>query len=202
MQRSDSMAEKMERTGGQIVVEYLIREKVPYTFGIPGHGNTALLDAFVDRQKEITLVPAMHEQGASHMADGYYRATGQIAAVCSSIGPGATNTLTGVATAFADSIPQLLITGGVPTYMVGKGVLQELDRPHGDNFTRMAEPAVKRWWQPTHVEHIPGVMVQAFNVMLEGRRGPALIHLPHDLQAESAEGALPEPRRHRGRGRP
>jgi acetolactate synthase-1/2/3 large subunit len=156
------MAEKMEMTGGQIVVEYLIREKVPYTFGIPGHGNTALLDAFVDRQKEITLVPAMHEQGASHMADGYYRATGQIAAVCSSIGPGATNTLTGVATAFADSIPQLLITGGVHTYMSGKGVLQEIDRPHGDNFPRMAEPVVKRWWQPSQVAQIPGVMTQAF----------------------------------------
>jgi len=192
---------RQKMTGGQIVVEYLVRERVPYVFAIPGHGNTALLDAFVDRTKEITVLPAMHEQGASHMADGYYRATGQIAAVCTSIGPGATNALTGVATAFADSIPQLLITGGVHTYMVGKGVLQELDRPHGDNFTRMAEPAVKRWWQPTHVEHIPGVMVQAFNVMLEGRRGPALINLPQDLQAESAEVALPEPQRHRGQGR-
>ncbi|OXC80114.1 thiamine pyrophosphate-binding protein [Caballeronia sordidicola] len=195
------MAEKKEMTGGQIVVEYLIREKVPYTFGIPGHGNTALLDAFVDRQKEITLVPAMHEQGASHMADGYYRATGQIAAVCSSIGPGATNTLTGVATAFADSFPQLLITGGVHTYMTGKGVLQEIDRPHGDNFPRMAEPVVKRWWQPSHVAQIPGVMTQAFNVMLEGRRGPALINLPQDLQAESAFVELPAPQTHRSHGR-
>ncbi|WP_322092612.1 thiamine pyrophosphate-binding protein [Paraburkholderia bannensis] len=195
------MAEKKEMTGGQIVVEYLVREKVPYTFGIPGHGNTALLDAFVDRQKEITLVPAMHEQGASHMADGYYRATGQIAAVCSSIGPGATNTLTGVATAFADSIPQLLITGGVHTYMTGKGVLQEIDRPHGDNFPRMAEPVVKRWWQPSHVAQIPGVMTQAFNVMLEGRRGPALINLPQDLQAESALVELPESQTHRSHGR-
>jgi acetolactate synthase-1/2/3 large subunit len=192
---------KKEMTGGQIVVEYLVREKVPYTFGIPGHGNTALLDAFVDRQKEITLVPAMHEQGASHMADGYYRATGQIAAVCSSIGPGATNTLTGVATAFADSMPQLLITGGVHTYMTGKGVLQELDRPHGDNFPRMAEPVVKRWWQPSHVAQIPGVMTQAFNTMLEGRRGPALINLPQDLQAESAVVELPSSQVRRAHGR-
>jgi acetolactate synthase-1/2/3 large subunit len=192
---------KKEMTGGQIVVDYLIREKVPYTFGIPGHGNTALLDAFVDRQKEITVVPAMHEQGASHMADGYYRATGQIAAVCSSIGPGATNTLTGVATAFADSIPQLLITGGVHTYMNGKGVLQELDRPHGDNFPRMAEPVVKRWWQPSQVAQIPGIMTQAFNVMLEGRRGPALINLPQDLQAESALVDLPSSAVHRAHGR-
>ncbi|MDN7846966.1 thiamine pyrophosphate-binding protein [Burkholderia multivorans] len=192
---------RKEMTGGQIVVEYLIRENVPYTFGIPGHGNTALLDAFVDRRDEITLVPAMHEQGASHMADGYYRATGQIAAVCTSIGPGATNTLTGVATAFADSIPQLLITGGVHTYMTGKGVLQELDRPHGDNFPRMAEPVVKRWWQPSHVDQIPGVMTQAFNVMLEGRRGPALINLPQDLQAEASTVELPQSSVRRAHGR-
>jgi len=77
---------KQRLTGGQIMVEYLIREKVPYVFGIPGHGNTALLDAFVDRKDEITVVPSMHEQGASHMADGYYRATGQIAAVSVTIG--------------------------------------------------------------------------------------------------------------------
>ncbi|PUA20617.1 acetolactate synthase [Glaciimonas sp. PCH181] len=188
-------------TGGQIVVEYLIREKVPFAFAIPGHGNTALLDAFVDRKDEITLVPAMHEQGASHMADGYYRATGKIAAVCSSIGPGATNTLTGIATAFADSMPQLLITGGVHTYMTGKGVLQEIDRPHGDNFPRMAEPVVKRWWQPSRIEQIPGVMAQAFNTMLEGRRGPALINMPQDLQADSAEVSLPAPDDHRSHGR-
>ena len=173
-------------TGGQVIVDHLIREKVRYTFGIPGHGNTALLDAFVDRKAEIDLLPAMHEQNASHMADGFYRTSGKIAAVATSIGPGATNALTGVATAFADSMSQLLISGGVHTYMMNRGVLQELDRPHGDNFPRMAEPVVKRWWQPSRVEQLPAVMNQAFNVMLEGRRGPALINMPQDLQAESA----------------
>ncbi len=172
-------------TGGQIVVDHLVSEGVTHTFGIPGHGNTALLDAFVDRRADIALVPAMHEQGASHMADGFYRSSGKIAAVATSIGPGATNTLTGVATAFADSMPQLLITGGVHTYMMNRGVLQELDRPHGDNFPRMAEPAVKRWWQPSRLDQLPTILDQAFNVMLEGRRGPALINLPQDLQAES-----------------
>jgi acetolactate synthase I/II/III large subunit len=190
-----------EMTGGQMVVEYLVRERVPYTFAIPGHGNTALIDAFVDRREEITLVPAMHEQGASHMADGYYRSSGQVAAVCTSIGPGATNTLTGVATAFADSMPQLLITGGVHTYMSGRGVLQELDRPHGDNFPRMAEPVVKRWWQPSRVAQIPDVMTQAFRTMLEGRKGPALINLPQDLQAESAVIELPPSENRRASGR-
>jgi acetolactate synthase I/II/III large subunit len=195
------MAETKQMTGGQIVAEYLIREKVPYVFGIPGHGNTALLDAFVDRKDEITVVPAIHEQGASHMADGYYRATGQIAAVVASIGPGATNTLTGVATAFADSVPQLLITGGVHTYMTGRGLLQELDRHHTDNFPRMVEPVVKRWFQPNYVSQIPGVMAQAFNSMLEGRKGPVFINLPQDLQAESAEVELPPTQPHRAHGK-
>jgi acetolactate synthase-1/2/3 large subunit len=85
--------------------------------------------------------------------------------------------------------------------MSGKGVLQEIDRPHGDNFPRMAEPVVKRWWQPSQVAQIPGVMTQAFNVMLEGRRGPALINLPQDLQAESAVVELPAPQTHRAHGR-
>src|SRR6476661_3283218 len=171
-------------TGGQMVVDILIREGVEKVFAIPGHGNTALLDAFVDRADEIELVPAMHEQGAAHMADGYYRASGKIAAICTSIGPGATNTLTGLATAFADSMPMLLITGAVHTYMENRGVLQEIDRPHGNNFPRMAEPVVKRWWQPSRLEQIPTVMAQAFNTMNEGRKGPVLVDVPQDLQAE------------------
>jgi acetolactate synthase-1/2/3 large subunit len=171
-------------TGGQMVVDCLIREGVERVFAIPGHGNTALLDAFADRADEIEVVPAMHEQGAAHMADGYYRASGRIAAVCTSIGPGATNTLTGLTTAFADSQPMILLTGAVHTYMENRGVLQEIDRPHGNNFPRMAEPVVKRWWQPHHVEQIPTVLAQAFTTMREGRRGPVLVDIPQDLQSE------------------
>jgi len=174
-------------TGGQIIADFLIREGVRKVFAVPGHGNTAMLDAFVDRQGEIDVIPAMHEQGAAHMADGYFRATGKIAVACTSIGPGATNTLTGLATAFADSQPFLLLTGAVHTYMENRGVLQELDRPHGNNFPRMAEPAVKRWWQPSRVDQLPAVLTQAFNTMHEGRRGPVLIDVPQDLQAEYGE---------------
>jgi acetolactate synthase-1/2/3 large subunit len=183
----ESSAMTTKLTGGQMVVDILIREGVEKVFAIPGHGNTALLDAFVDRADEIELVPAMHEQGAAHMADGYYRASGKIAAVCTSIGPGATNTLTGLATAFADSQPLLLLTGAVHTYMENRGVLQEIDRPHGNNFPRMAEPVVKRWWQPNRVESIPTALAQAFNTMNEGRRGPVLVDIPQDLQAEYGE---------------
>jgi acetolactate synthase-1/2/3 large subunit len=188
-------------TGGQIIAEYLIREGVTHVFGIPGHGNTALLDAFVDRKEEIRVLPAMHEQGASHMADGFCRAGGKVAAICTSIGPGATNTLTGIATAFADSIPQLVLTGGVHTYMMNRGILQEIDRPHGANFPRMAEPVVKRWWQPSRVEQLPQILHQAFNAMSEGRPGPVLLDIPQDLQAEYGEVVLPIPAAHRARYR-
>ncbi|WP_432251718.1 thiamine pyrophosphate-binding protein [Streptomyces sp. HNM1019] len=188
-------------SGGQIVVDFLIREGVEKVFAIPGHGNTALLDAFVDRADEIEVVPAMHEQGAAHMADGYYRATGKIAVCCTSIGPGATNTLTGLTTAFADSQPFLLITGAVHTYMRNRGVLQEIDRPHGHNFPRMAEPVVKRWWQPSRVDQLPTVLAQAFNTMYEGRRGPVLLDIPQDLQAEYGEYAPEDTRRRRAHGR-
>src|ERR1700722_19171092 len=192
----------MQRTGGQMIVEYLISEGVRYVFAVPGHGNTALLDAFVDHQDEITVLPAMHEQGAAHMADGYYRSSGEIAVVITSMGPGATNALTGLTTAYADSIPLLLITGGAHTYLENRGLLQEIDRPHGNNFPAMAAPVVKRWWQPSRLEQFPTVLHQAFNTMLEGRRGPVLIEVAQDLQAELGEWDPPEPHAHRAQRRP
>jgi acetolactate synthase-1/2/3 large subunit len=189
-------------TGGQIVAEYLVREGVPKLFGVPGHGITALLDAFVDRRSEISVMQAIHEQGAAHMADAYYRVARKPCAVFTSIGPGAANTAMGVACAYIDSIPLLLLTGSVHTYMRGRGVLQELERTHWANFPRMMEPVVKRWWQPSRVDQLPNVLHLAFNVMLEGRRGPALIDIPMDLQAEFAEiECLPDPVTRRPQGR-
>jgi acetolactate synthase I/II/III large subunit len=184
----------MRLTGGQMIVDYLISEGVRYVFAVPGHANTALLDAFVDRRDEISVLPAMHEQGAAHMADGYYRASGEIAAVITSMGPGATNALTGLTTAYADSIPLLLITGGAHTYMEDRGILQEIDRPHSNNFPAMAAPVVKRWWQPSRLDQFPRMLHQAFNAMLDGRRGPVLLEIAQDLQAEEGEWDPPEPR--------
>ncbi len=192
----------MRMTGGQIVAEYLVREGVPMLFGVPGHGITALLDAFVDRRDEIAVIQAIHEQGAAHMADAYYRVAGKPCGVFTSIGPGAVNTAMGVACAYIDSIPLLLLTGSVHTYMRGRGVLQELERTHWANFPRMMEPVVKRWWQPSRVDQLPNVLHLAFNVMLEGRRGPAHIDIPMDVQAEFAEiDEFPNPVTRRPRGR-
>jgi acetolactate synthase-1/2/3 large subunit len=182
----------MKLTGGQIVAEYLAREGVPYVLAIPGHGNVALLDAFVDRD-DIRVLPVVHEQCATHIADAYYRVTGHPLAVSTSIGPGAVNAVSGLAQCYVDSVAVLLITGSVHTYMRGRAVLQEIERDHWANFPRMAEPIVKRWWQPSRVDQLPYVLHRAFNAMLTGRRGPALIDLPMDLQAEAADVEIPEP---------
>ncbi|MGH2391419.1 MAG: thiamine pyrophosphate-binding protein [Chloroflexota bacterium] len=192
----------MRMTGGQIVAEYLIREGVPYLFGVSGHGITALLDAFVDRRGEIEVLQSIHEQGAAHMADAFYRVSGKVCGVFTSIGPGAANTTMGVANAYIDSSPLLLMTGSVHTYMRGRGVLQELERTQWANFPRVMEPIVKRWWQPSRVDQLPNVLHLAFNVMLEGRRGPVHLDLPMDLQAEFADVELPDPVTRRPRGHP
>jgi acetolactate synthase-1/2/3 large subunit len=192
----------MRMTGGQIVAEYLIREGVPVLFGVSGHGITALLDAFVDRRDEISVLQAIHEQGAAHMADAYYRVARKPCGVFTSIGPGAVNTAMGVACAYIDSIPLLLLTGSVHTYMRGRGVLQELERTHWANFPRIMEPIVKRWWQPSRVDQLPNVLHLAFNTMLEGRRGPAHIDVPMDVQADFAEiDGFSDPVTRRARGR-
>ncbi|HEX9823923.1 MAG TPA: thiamine pyrophosphate-binding protein [Actinomycetota bacterium] len=193
------MPEKL--TGGQIVAEYLAREEVPYVLAIPGHGNVALLDAFVDRS-DIRVLPVVHEQCAVHIADAYYRVAGRPLAVSTSIGPGAVNAAAGLAQCYVDSTAVLLITGSPHTYMRGRGVLQEIERDHPANFPRLVEPIVKRWWQPSSVEELPWTLHRAFNQMLSGRRGPVLIDLAMDLQAESAEVEIPEPRTRRSDGGP
>ena len=187
----------MKLTGGEIVAEYLIREGVPYVVGIPGHGNLPLFDAFVDRKDRIQTFPVYHEQCAAHVADAFYRVSGQPLAVSTSIGPGAANTTCGVAQAYIDSAAMLVLTGSTHTYMRGHGILQEIERSHWSNFPRILEPVVKRWWDVTRVDQLPFVLHSAFNEMLSGRRGPVLIDLPMDVQAESAEVTLPDPAQRR-----
>ncbi len=173
-------------TGGQIVAESLVRQGVPYLLGIPGHGCLALLDAFVGRSA-IEVLQVRHEQAAVHMADGYARVTGRPLATYTSIGPGAANTVVGLASAYADSIPALVLCGDVHTYMFGRGVLQELERDHWANLASVFGPVTKRYWQATRPDQLPSVMQRAFHTMLGGRRGPVAVSLPMDVQAEAAE---------------
>jgi len=191
-------------SGAQILVEYLIRQGVPYAVGIPGHGSWSLTDALLDRADAIRTVQVMHEQSAVHLADGFYRVAGRPLLAFTSIGPGATNTVIGMATAYVDSTAVLLMTGSAHTYMRGHAVLQELERRHVADNPRIFEPVVKEWWQPSRVDEMPFVLHRAWNQMLSGRPGPVLLDLPMDVQADSAEVVLPDPdeREARGRARP
>ncbi|MEP6681419.1 MAG: thiamine pyrophosphate-binding protein [Chloroflexota bacterium] len=185
--------------GAQIVVDYLIRQAVPYAVGIPGHGCWNLTDALLDRADEIRTLQVMHEQSAVHLADGYYRATGRPLLAFTSIGPGATNTVVGMGTAYVDSTAVALMTGSAHTYMRGHGVLQELERRHAADNPRLFEPVVKEWWQPSRVDELPFVLHRAWNQMLSGRPGPVLLDLPMDVQADSAEVVVPDPEQREAR---
>ncbi len=180
-------------SGAQILVEYLIREGVPYAVGIPGHGSWNITDALLERRDAIRTVQVMHEQAAVHLADGYYRVSGQPVMAFTSIGPGATNTVVGMATAYVDSTAVLLVTGSAHTYLRGHALLQEIERRHVADNPRIFEPVVKEWWQPSRVDELPFVLHRAWNQMRCGRPGPVLLDLPMDVQADSAEVVLPDP---------
>ena len=193
----------MKLTGSEIIVEMLIREGVPYVIGIPGHGTLGLVDALRRRQDSIQVIMPRHEQAAVHIADGYYRVKGRPLAVYTSIGAGASNTAIGLATAYVDSIPLLLMIGETHTYMRGVGVLQEIERQAWSHMPQMLYPAVKRAWHIDSAVQLPRAVSQAFNAMCTGRPGPALITLPMDVQADSVElDAVPEPRARRPHDRP
>ena len=176
----------MKLTGGQIVVETLIREGVPYVAGIPGHGTLGLSDALIG-QKKLEVLQVRHEQAAVHLADGYYRVAGVPLAVFTSIGPGTMNTVIGVASCYVDSIPVLVLTSNSHTHMAGRGVLQEIERQHDANSLAVFAPITKRIWRPTSAERLPRILQRAFAEMLTGRRGPVVVDLPMDVQCDSVE---------------
>ena len=182
----------MTRTAMQYIAEYMVRAGTPYAVGIPGHGIWQLLDALYDHQDRVRVIPVMHEQSAVHVADAHFRASGVPLVSFTSIGPGATNTITGMATAFADSSAALLITGGPHTYMKGRSVLQELDRAHWSDFPRVAEGISKRHWEVTNASQVPFVMDRAYSAMLSGRPGPVHVEIAMDAQADVVAADLPE----------
>jgi len=177
----------MKLTGGEIVTEYLIREGIPYVVGIPGHGCLGLVDAFRKYKDKLSVIQVRHEQSASHLADGYYRALGKPLAVFTSIGPGAINTAVGVATSYVDSTAMLVITGGTHTYMKGRGVLQEVGRKRWTDNIQIFEPITKAYFRVENIETLPFVLERAFAQMLTGRPGPVVIELPMDIQSEEIE---------------
>lgn len=180
----------MKLTGGQIVARALKEYGVEYVAGVPGHGIWSLFDAFLEEGSQLPFIQVMHEQSAVHMADGYFRASGRPMACSTSIGPGATNTIIGLATAYADSIPLFYVSGGPATHMKGHGVMQEIERQNENAFPRITEQVTKRAYKAGRVDELPFIMHRAFNTMLSGRPGPVHVELPMDIQVEAADVAI------------
>ena len=174
-------------TGSEVVAQALTEYGVEYIAGIPGHGNWALADAFLQDDCKVKFIQVMHEQSAIHMADGYYRASGKPMAATTSVGPGATNTVIGLATAYADSTSVFYINGSPSTHMKGHGVMQEIERQQENAFPRIMEEVTKRSYSAIRVEEVPFIMHRMFNTMTTGRPGPVHMELPMDLQCEVAD---------------
>ena len=174
----------MQLTGAQIVWEVMVREGVDLVFGYPGGANLPIYDAMVRYPVRHILV--RHEQCAAHMADGYARATGKVGVCMATSGPGATNLVTGLATALLDSVPMIAITGQVPTHLLGGDAFQETD------VTGVTLPVTKHNYLVTDVRELAQVMREAFYVAREGRPGPVLIDICKDVQNALTEFVYPE----------
>lgn len=182
------------QSGGEIIVEYLIREKVPYVFGICGHGNIGLLDALYDRADAIKTISTRHEQTAGHMADAYFRVAHSPVVTMTSCGPGSCNIPIALACAFMDSSAFLAITANVPTSQFNRAPFQETYRHFQADFPSVIKSYVKRSWQPTRVNMLPIALSQAFSTMLSGRPGPVNVDVPFNVFKETDEVDLPEPK--------
>ena len=179
--------------GGEIIVEYLAREKVPYVFGLCGHGNVGLLDALYDRTDAIRTISTRHEQTAGHMADAYFRVAHRPVATLTSCGPGSANMPIALACAFMDSSAFLAITANIPTSQFNRAAFQETYRHFQADFPSVVRPYVKRSWQPTRADMLPIALRQAFATMLGGRPGPVNLDVPFNVFKEPAEVDIPEP---------
>lgn len=176
----------VELTGAEIVVECLIREGVDVIFGYPGGAILPTYDALYKYRDRIHHVLVRHEQGASHMADGYSRASGRVGVCLATSGPGATNMITGMATAMMDSVPMVAITGQVATSAIGSDAFQETD------VTGVSLPVTKHNYLVTDVEELAYTIREAFHIARTGRPGPVLIDLPKDVQNAKIEFVYPE----------
>lgn len=166
-------------SGAQALMEAMEREGVKEVFGLPGGANLPMYDEF--NRCNIRHILVRHEQSASHMADGYGRVSRRPGVCFATSGPGATNILTGIATAQADSAPMIAVTGQVPVNMIGKDAFQESD------IMGMANPVVKYAFQPRTPQEVPVAVQKGFYIASTGRPGPVLIDIPKDVQTDKAE---------------
>lgn len=161
-------------SGGEMLVRALHESGTEYIYGYPGGSLLHVYDALY-KQSAVKHVLVRHEQAAAHMADGYARATGKPGVVMVTSGPGATNTITGIATAHTDSIPMIIITGQVPSHLVGEDAFQETD------MLGVSRPIVKHSFSVTRPEDIPEIIAKAFYIATTGRPGPVVVDVPKDM---------------------
>ena len=171
----------MKRNGSDILVECLLEQGVDTVFGYPGGAVLNIYDALYKYSGRIRHVLTAHEQGASHAADGYARATGRVGVCIATSGPGATNLVTGIATAYMDSIPMVAVTGNVAVPLLGRDSFQEVD------ITGITMPITKHNFIVKRVEDLADTVREAFRIARSGRPGPVLIDLPKDITAAETE---------------
>ena len=174
----------VEMTGAKALIHALEKEEVDVVFGLPGGANLPIYDALVGANLRHILV--RHEQSAAHMADGYARIKRKAGVCFATSGPGATNIITGIATAYADSSPIVAVTGQVPLAMIGKDAFQETD------IIGIANPCTKYSFQPRAAGEIPEAVKKAFFIAESGRPGPVLVDIPKDVQQATAEMKFPD----------
>ena len=176
-------------TGAEILVRALIDEGVDTIFGYPGGAVLNIYDELYKYRDSLEHILTCHEQGASHAADGYARATGKVGVCLATSGPGATNLVTGIATAYMDSVPMVAITGNVPKSLLGKDSFQEVD------IAGITMPITKHNYIVKDINELQKTINQAFYIAKEGRPGPVLIDIPKDITAEKAIYEKKEPKK-------
>jgi acetolactate synthase-1/2/3 large subunit len=181
-----------QHNGAAVIAEYLIAEKVPYVFGVCGHGNIGFLDALHARQDKIKTISVHHESVAGFMADVYYRVSGQPTATFTSCGPGSANLPISLGNAYFDSVPFYAVTGNVPTSQFGRGAFQETYRHYQADFPSTVRAYCKKVFQPTTAAQLPFMVRQAWQTMVTGRPGPVVLDVPFDMF--NAEISEPTPR--------
>jgi len=175
----------VELTGADILCRCLRQEGVKHVFGYPGGAVLTIYDV-LNNQPDIQHVLVRHEQGAAHAADGYARATGKPGVVLVTSGPGVTNAVTGIATAYMDSIPMVVLTGQVPTHAIGSDAFQEVDA------VGITRPCVKHNFLVKNVEHLADTIKKAFYVATTGRPGPVVVDIPKDVQVAKTRFTYPK----------
>ncbi len=171
------------RTGAQCVIDGLVKEGCEVLFGYPGGAVLDIFNCLYDAPFQFVL--SRHEQGAVHMADGFARATGKVGCCLVTSGPGATNTVTGLATANMDGIPLVCITGQVPLSMIGNDAFQEAD------VVGITRPVTKHNFLVRNVDDLPDIIAQAFHIAASGKPGPVVIDIPKDIQRQPTEKSVP-----------